>query len=191
MLLKMPDAEVSYHADLFTQAESDDLLNALQHNIDWRQDQIKMYGKVIPLPRLTAWYGDSGKSYTYSGITMEALAWTPELLTIKHRIEPIAGVEFNSVLLNYYRSGNDSMAWHADDEPELGRNPIIGSVSFGAARFFHFKHKSLPQEKRKFELQHGSFLLMGGTTQHFWLHQIPKTTKPIAPRINLTFRVIR
>ena len=121
MLLKMPDAEVSYYADLFTPAESDHLLNALQHHIDWRQDEIKMYGKVIPLPRLTAWYGDPGKSYTYSGITMEALAWTDELLTIKQRIEPIAGIKFNSVLLNYYRSGNDSMSWHADDEPESGR----------------------------------------------------------------------
>ncbi len=188
--LAMPDAEVRYYPTLFAPQEADLLLTRLRDSIAWRSEDIFLFGKRVLQPRLTAWYGDIGKHYSYSGITMQPLPWTTELLEIKRRIEPLAGVTFNSVLLNYYRTGTDSMGWHSDDEPELGRNPVIGSVSFGAERVFHFRHRTLSTERVRIMLQHGSFLLMAGCTQHFWQHHLPKTAKPIGPRINLTFRVI-
>ncbi|PIQ22289.1 MAG: alpha-ketoglutarate-dependent dioxygenase AlkB [Cytophagales bacterium CG18_big_fil_WC_8_21_14_2_50_42_9] len=150
-----------------------------------------MFGKQIWLPRLTAWYGDPGKTYQYSGIQNEPLPWIPALLEIKQAVETLAGVPFNSVLLNYYRHGQDSMGWHADDEPKLGTNPVIASVSFGQTRRFNFRHrtiKALP--KKSVLLTHGSLLLMQGSTQHFWQHQLPKTKAISAPRLNLTFRII-
>ena len=189
-VLAMPDADVQLYRSLFTQEESDRILTQLQQQTHWKQEFIKLYGKPVAIPRLTAWYGDEGKSYTYSKIEMAPDPWTSTLLEIKSKIEAISGVVFNSVLLNLYRDGKDSVAWHSDDEPELGENPSIGSVSFGAARRFMFKHKQQKDLKQEVELTHGSFLLMQGPTQHFWLHQIPKTTKPLQPRINLTFRVV-
>ena len=114
----------------------------LKENVTWQQEEIKLYGRVIPLPRLTAWFGDEGKTYMYSGITVEPEPWTPTLLQIKNRIEEVSDVTFNSVLLNYYRNERDSVSWHSDDEPELGKNPIIGSVSFGDVRTFQLKHKT-------------------------------------------------
>jgi alkylated DNA repair dioxygenase AlkB len=190
--LEMPDAEVRLYPGLFGVEESDRLYQELNQTILWQQDQIKIFGKTVPLPRLTAWYGEPGKSYTYSGIQMTPYEWTRSLVEIKSRIEPLAGVEFNSVLLNLYRTGQDSVAWHSDDEPELGENPVIGSVSFGGTRRFALKHKYRKElSKVEVDLTHGSFLLMAGSTQHFWQHQIAKTTKKVQPRINLTFRVIR
>jgi alkylated DNA repair dioxygenase AlkB len=144
---------------------------------------------VHDLPRLTAWYGDPAKTYVYSGITVRSLEWIAPLLEIKRRIEGVSDYSFNSVLLNRYRNGSDSVSWHADDEPELGQNPLIGSVSFGEARSFQMKHKFL-DEKRKIILEHGSYLLMKGSTQHYWLHQIPKSKRALGERINLTFRDI-
>jgi alkylated DNA repair dioxygenase AlkB len=188
--LPMPDAKVVYFPALFDASESNALLQQLINEIAWRQDDIRMFGKWIPQPRLTAWYGDAGKSYKYSGITMQPMPWLPVLLDIKARIEPLSGTVYNSVLLNYYRGGSDSMSWHADDEPELGVNPVIGSVSFGAERTFHFRHNAT-QTKQHLVLEHGSFLLMAGPTQHHWQHQIPKTQRAIGERINLTFRVIQ
>jgi alkylated DNA repair dioxygenase AlkB len=189
-VLAMPDADVRFYRSLFAQEESDRLFTQLQQQTQWRQEFIKLYGKPVAIPRLTAWYGDAGKSYTYSRIEMAPEPWTSPLLEIKSRIEAISGITFNSVLLNLYRDGRDSVAWHSDDEPELGENPSIGSVSFGATRRFMFKHKQQKDLKQELELTHGSFLLMQGQTQHFWLHQIPKTTKLLQPRINLTFRII-
>ena len=139
---------------------------------------------------MTAWYGDAGKTYCYSGITVEPIPWTPLLLSIKTRVEAVANTTFNSVLLNYYRGEQDSVSWHSDDEPELGQNPVIASVSFGATRKFQFKHKTNPDLRAAIDLTPGSLLIMAGATQHFWKHQIPKTTKPVGARINLTFRVI-
>ena len=188
--LEMSDAEVDFYPSLFNLVESDALFTELQNNIDWKQEQIKFYGKMIDLPRLTAWYGDDGKSYKYSGITVEPNEWIETLLRIKTKIEAVSNVRFNSVLLNLYRGERDSVSWHSDDEPELGRNPVIGSVSFGAVRNFQFKHRLNPELRQKLDLTHGSFLLMKGPTQHFWQHQIPKTTKSLGVRINLTFRVI-
>lgn len=188
--LQLPDAKVIFYPKFFSCEESDALFTELQNNINWKQEQIKFYGKMIDLPRLTAWYGDKGKSYTYSGITVEPEEWIQTLLKIKSEIEPVSGVRFNSVLLNLYRGGRDSVSWHSDDEPELGQNPVIGSVSFGETRSFQFKHKHKSELREEIDLTHGSFLLMQGPTQHFWQHQVPKTTKSIGPRINLTFRVI-
>ncbi len=188
--LPMRDAFVIMYYNLFAQNESDDLFSELCSTIDWRQDSTVLFGKYITLPRLTAWYGDEGKSYTYSKIKMEPQRWTTTLIKIKSQIEDVANTKFNSVLLNLYRDGKDSVAWHSDDEPELGKNPEIGSVSFGATRRFMFRHKYQKELKFEIELTHGSFLLMKGVTQHFWQHQIPKTSKLIQPRINLTFRTI-
>jgi alkylated DNA repair dioxygenase AlkB len=189
--LDMPEAEVIFYQTFFTGPESDALFRDLRDKVNWKQEQIKLYGKPIDLPRLTAWYGDKGKGYTYSGITLQPDPWTPTLLAIKREIEAISAVTFNSVLLNQYRGERDSVAWHSDDERELGTNPVIGSVSFGATRAFQFRHKRHRKQRLTLELGHGSYLLMRGPTQHYWLHQVPKTARPIGPRINLTFRVIQ
>lgn len=183
------NGEVILYPNLFDQKEADWIYSKLAAEIDWQQEFLKLYGKTVPLPRLTAWYGE--KQYAYSGIAMQAQPWNEILLLIKSRIEPLAKLQFNSVLLNLYRNGSDSVSWHSDDEPELGKNPMIGSVSFGGVRKFAFKHrydKSL--DRVEVDLNHGSFLLMAGETQHCWMHQIPKTRRSVAPRINLTFRVI-
>lgn len=188
----LPDGEVIIYRSLFNGLESNQLFKELFSSINWRQDKMKIFGKEVDLPRLTAWYGEGGKSYTYSGITMNPEAWTPILLLIKERIEEVVQEKFNSVLINLYRNGKDYVSWHSDDEPELGINPIIASVSFGQTRRFQLKHKlNKDLEKVEITLTHGSLLLMKGSTQHFWHHQIPKTSKQLKERINLTFRVIK
>lgn len=188
--LPLPDAEIIFYPALLNQPECDRLLADLTQTIQWRQDWIKIYGRSLPQPRLTAWYGDAGKSYTYSGITMHPTPWIPTLLDLKAKVDTLAGVVFNSVLLNLYRDGKDSMGWHSDDEPELGTNPVIGSLSLGGTRRFMLRHRFEKGLKHQLELTSGSFLLMQGTTQHYWQHQVPKTKRPVSPRINLTFRVI-
>jgi alkylated DNA repair dioxygenase AlkB len=188
--LSMPDADVLIDRTFIPSAEGESLLADLTANIAWEQKPIYFMGKEVLQPRLTAWYGDEGKSYTYSGLTVQPMPWTPTLLKMKAQVEAAAGITFNSVLLNRYRTGQDSVGWHSDDEPELGTNPVIASVSLGAARNFQFKHKHNPDLKLTIELTNGTLLLMRGTTQQFWKHQIPKTTKVLGPRINLTFRVI-
>jgi alkylated DNA repair dioxygenase AlkB len=149
-----------------------------------------MYGKQVLFPRLTSWYGDKDKPYSFSGITLNPHAWSEELLIIKSKIEPISETVFNSVLLNLYRDGNDSISWHTDAEKELGRNPIIASVNFGAERKFQIKHNETG-EIHDIILKHGSLLIMKGELQHFWKHQIPKQKNINKPRVNLTFRVIK
>ena len=186
----MPNAEVIFFPQFFSEEESDQIFKDLIENIEWQQDKIKFYGKLIDLPRLTAWYGDKGKSYTYSGIPMNPHSWTSTLQKIKSTIEKVAHVSFSSVLLNRYRNGKDSVAWHSDNEPELGKNPVIGSVSFGATRKFKLRYLPNKEVKTQVELTHGSFLLMREETQHYWEHEIPKTAKPVSERLNLTFRVI-
>ncbi len=148
-----------------------------------------MYGKRYITKRKTAWYGDAAFEYSYSNTTKTALPWTPELLEIKNSVEKLTGHSFNSCLLNFYHNGNEGMSWHSDDEPELGENPIIASLSFGAPRKFSFKHK-ITKETVSVLLEHGSLLVMKGATQAHWLHAIPKSTKVKTPRINLTFRTI-
>lgn len=190
MRLSMSDADVTFYPQCFAPDESDALLEALIARIAWKQEYITLFGSRVAIPRLTAWYGDPGRVYTYSGITQQPLPWTDDLLHIRARVEQIAEARFNSVLLNYYRDGRDSVSWHSDDEPELGVNPLIASVSFGAARQFQFRHRHDPQQRAAVELTHGSLLLMGGATQHFWKHRIPKSARETGPRVNLTFRTI-
>lgn len=188
--LDLPEARVVLHATLFTAPEADRLLRELRDTTAWRQDAMKIYGKEVLLPRLTAWYGDPGTRYVYSGIVNEPLTWTPALAEVKAAAEAAAGVVFNGVLLNRYRDGRDSMGWHSDDEPEFGEDPIIASASFGGTRNFQLKHKRRKELKAGVELTHGSLLIMSGGTQANWLHQVPKTAKPVGERLNLTFRRI-
>jgi alkylated DNA repair dioxygenase AlkB len=187
----LPDADIEYYPNFFEGHRANELFEKLKTEIPWQQDSITVFGKTHPQPRLTALFGNEGKPYSYSNIVMQPHSWNPLLMFIKNEIEEICGEHFTTVLLNYYRDGRDSNGWHADNEKELGRNPVIASVSFGAERSFHLQHNTLKDEKLKINLEHGSLLLMKGTTQHFWKHQIPKTAKDIGPRINLTFRIIK
>ena len=189
--IEITDAEVFLYSTLLSCHEADQLFDTLKNNIIWEKQKIKLYGEVHDVPRLTAWYGDPNKSYIYSGIKLNTNPWNAVLLKIREKIEKISKIKFNSVLLNLYRSGSDSVSWHSDDEPELGRNPVIGSLSLGETRQFQMKHKFDRDLKQKILLQHGSFLLMRGKTQHHWLHQIPKRKNLKGERINLTFRVIK
>ena len=193
MKIPLPDSDISIDQDHFDSEIAGNLLRELAEEIPWVQNKIKFYGKESLVPRLESWHGDEGMSYTYSGIKMDAKPWTKNLLKIKESIEPIAKTTFNSVLINYYRDGKDRVAWHSDDEKELGKNPVIASVSLGAERKFKLRHKKYKENQLQHEvfLQNGSLLLMSGSTQHHWLHEIPRTAKPIGPRINLTFRVIK
>lgn len=190
--LPLPDAELAFDPDFLKPSQADDLLSRLQQALHWEQSSIQMYGKPVRIPRLNAWYGDPDCDYSYSGLHMTRYDWHPVLLSIKQQVEEVAGQRFNSVLANCYRDGADSVGWHSDDEKELGRNPVIASVSLGATRRFLMKHR-----KRKdvgtFELplSHGSLLIMSGATQHFWYHSIPKQRGVTSTRINLTFRTIR
>jgi len=189
--LLLPEADISYFPNFFKKQEADKLFKALQEETPWQQDNIRVYGKIYAQPRLTALYGNEGKSYSYSNIQMNPHPWTPLLEEIKNKIEILTKVQFTTVLLNYYRNGDDSNGWHADNEKELGSNPVIASLSFGANRMFQLKHKSDKSLKKNIILEHGSLLLMKGTTQECWKHQIPKTAKPVESRINLTFRIIK
>lgn len=190
--LVLPDAELTLFKGFYPQQQADVLLAQLTAEIHWQQENIKMYGKVHAVPRLSAWYGEAGKTYTYSGITAHAQPWTPLLLDIKQRLEAVSGIVFNSVLLNRYRSGADGVAWHSDDEPELGQRPVIGSLSLGETRDFDLRHKTRqPACKHRIALGHGDYLLMAGATQQHWQHQVPKSKKVLGERLNLTFRVIQ
>ncbi|MDB4904083.1 MAG: alpha-ketoglutarate-dependent dioxygenase AlkB [Mucilaginibacter sp.] len=186
----LPPELLEYHPGIFDAMEAKAFMSQFISNVPWQQRIVTMYGKQIITPRLTAWYGDTGSDYTFSGTKFDPLPWTKELLLIKRKVETIAGINFNSVLLNYYRNGNDSVAWHSDDENELGVNPVIASLSFGQARRFDVRQKTDHQKKYSVDLQNGSLLLMKGDLQHNWEHRIAKSTKPLKERVNLTFRVI-
>lgn len=188
--LNLPDADILYYPSFFNTIEANNFYNNLLQDISWQQDSITLFGKTHLQPRLTALYANNNNAYTYSGITMYPKSFLPDLATIKSRIESLIPKEFTSCLCNLYRNGKDSNGWHSDNERELGKNPIITSVSFGAERVFHLKHKTIPNLKHKLILHHGSLLIMKGGTQKHWLHQIPKTQKDIGKRINLTFRII-
>lgn len=160
-------------------------------NILWQHDKIKMFGKNIFLPRYSAWYGDSDKPYTYSGLTLYPKPWNKGLKYIKSQIDELAKVKFNSVLMNWYRDGEDYINWHTDAEKELGKNPVIGSINFGATRRFIIRRIDNKKEKLELPLKHGTLLIMKGELQHYWQHSVPKEKKVKADRINLTFRVIK
>ncbi len=186
----MLDGDVTYLPAAFEAPAADRLFAALRAEIAWQDEEIVLFGVRRKVPRQVAWYGDPGASYTYSGVVHEPLRWTATLREIKARAEALAGCRFNSVLLNRYRDGRDGMGWHADDEPELGPEPVIASVSFGATRRFRMRHRRRKTEAADFDLAHGSLLLMRGPTQHHWLHAVPKTRRPVGERINLTFRQV-
>ena len=189
-VIRLENAEFRLYRQFFNQMDSDKYYKQLLQEIAWQQGRIKLYGKLINEPRLSAWYGDKNKSYTYSGVTREAINWTPALLDIKHEVELVTNHMFNSVLANLYRNEKDSVSWHSDDEPELGKNPVIASVSFGEPRVFQLRNKSNIKDKYSLELTHGSLLLMCGATQHNWQHQVAKEPTQMGVRINLTFRQI-
>ena len=189
-IIHIQDGEYIYAPNFFSKDESDLYFKILLNEINWKQQAINMYGKSINFPRLTAWYGDNDKPYSFSGIVLEPESWIQSLLEIKHLIETKSSTVFNSVLLNLYRNGNDSISWHTDAEKELGRNPIIASVNFGATRKFQLLH-NVTNEKAELNLSHGSLLIMQGELQHHWLHQVPKTKQLVKERINLTFRLIK
>lgn len=186
----LQNGEYIYIPNFFSFEESDHYFGALREKISWKQESMNMYGKQLPFPRLIAWYGDDKKPVSFSGITLDPVPWLPELVEIKNRIEPVAKIIFNTVLLNLYRNGKDSVGWHTDAEPELGKNPVIASVSFGATRKFQMRHMHT-KEKVELELTPGSLLIMMGEMQHFWQHQVPKTARTVGERINLTFRIMK
>ena len=188
---ELGDATIKEFPFAFTKRASDKYLKDLIDETSWQQDTLWIAGREINVPRLQCWVGDRGSNYGYSGIRLEPKPWTDSILTIKERVESLTNEQFNSVLLNYYRDGQDSVSWHADDEKELGQYPIIASVSFGAHRKFQLRPKA-KDDKRRFqmELRHGSVLLMSNTLQNKWLHQLPKVSGLEESRINLTFRKI-
>ena len=190
-VIPIQDGDLFFYPRLFSPEESNGFFRDLKGKVAWKQEEIKLYGKVIPLPRLTAWFGDEGMNYAYSGITVEPRPWTKTLLEIKDRVDNVSGVKFNSVLLNLYENERHSVSWHSDDEPELGKDPTIGSFNLGATRRFRLKHKKDETLKKSIDLPHGSYLLMAGNLQHYWVHQVPKSSRKIDPRINLTFRIIQ
>lgn len=189
--LRIPGADVVYHRRFLPASGAGDMLRRLIERIPWRRDNIVLWGRSVPQPRLTAWYGDPGRSYTYSGLTLDPLPWTDDLDLLRAMAEGVADARFNSVLLNYYRDHNDSVELHSDDEPELGATPTIASISLGETRTLTFKPKTRKDwEPMRIALESGSLLVMKGDTQRNWRHAIAKERRPCGPRVNLTFRRI-
>ena len=183
------DGGVYYYDSVLSQRDADHYYKALLENITWNCDRAIILGKEIITKRKVAWYGEQSFSYTYSKTTKTALPWTHELLKLKEIVEHKSGENYNSCLLNLYHDGSEGMAWHSDAEKDLKKNGAIGSLSLGAERKFAFKHKKTKETVSK-TLEHGSLLVMKGTTQTHWLHRLPPTKTIYAPRINLTFRMI-
>jgi alkylated DNA repair dioxygenase AlkB len=189
--LDLPDAELRWWPRAFAAAEADRLFAALRAGIDWQQEQILIFGERRQVPRLVAWHGDPGTTYTYSGTAHAPLPWTDELRQVRERLQSLTGHRYNSVLLNLYRDGRDGMGWHADDEPELGPEPAIASLSLGATRRFRLRHRRGAVANVSLALAHGDLLLMAGRTQRAYQHALAKTTRPVGERINLTYRWVR
>ena len=183
------DGELYLIRRFYKTSQADKLFQQLFNRLDWQQEQLFIYGKWINVPRLMCWYGESGAHYKYSGVDHTPQAWTDILLTIKQDVEKVCGRDFNSVMANLYRNGQDSMGCHADNEKELGQNPLIASLSLGEQRLLRFRHQHTRQ-KLDIELMHGDLLLMAGELQHHWRHELPKTKKLKKARINLTFRKV-
>ena len=188
--IQLPNADLIYVPNFYQTDEANFIFKYLKNKTPWQEDDIKVFGKTYKQPRLTAFYSEDNKSYGYSGLQLKTEKFTPLLNDIKQKIEHEFLESFNSVLLNFYRDGNDSNGWHADNEKELGNNPVIASISLGEERPFHFKHRTIKEQRHKILLKHGSLLIMKGEMQHYWLHQIAKTKKQISERINLTYRLI-
>jgi alkylated DNA repair dioxygenase AlkB len=183
------DGIIDFCEDFIDPTEAEQWLRVLSNTLDWREEFLSIAGRTIPVPRLVAWHGDPGASYSYSGLRHDPVPWTPALLELRQRVETACGHGFNSVLGNLYRHGQDAVSWHADDEPELGFEPVIASLSLGAERRFEVRHNRM-RDILKLPLNSGSLLLMRGAFQHHWQHRIPRQAGITAPRINLTFRFI-
>lgn len=186
----LKDAQLLYIPQLYSAAQADSLLQQLLDELPLSQCEITLFGKRHRIPRLQSWHGDAQATYRYSGTEFTPNPWTPTLLEIKHTVEQAVHAHFNSVLCNWYRHGQDGMGWHSDDEPELGPNPTIASLTLGQPRPFKMQHKQDKSLRWEQTLAHGSLLLMAGSTQHYWRHHIPKSRKPMAGRMNLTFRQV-
>ncbi|HIO96309.1 MAG TPA: alpha-ketoglutarate-dependent dioxygenase AlkB [Leucothrix sp.] len=184
------DGTVHYFGSVFAPSVCDDYFDYLLKYIEWKHDEVIIYGKHIKTKRKIAWYGDQNYHYSYSNTTKQALPWTKDLIDLKGIVEEKAQLTFNSCLINLYHNGDEGVAWHSDDEYSLDSRAAIASLSFGASRKFSFKHKS-SKETVSLELEAGSLLIMKGETQRHWLHALPKTKKVSEPRINLTFRVMK
>lgn len=187
---KLTDATIRYYPHFLAKDIADSYFLELLNSTPWQNDPITVFGKTYPQPRMTSLHGHTTDPYGYSGIVMQPNPMTKTLLDIETKIQTLCEEHFTTVLLNLYRTGKDSNGLHADDEPELGQNPIIASVSLGAERYFHLKHKQDKSQRLKIALAHGSLILMEGSTQHHWKHQIAKTAREVGPRINLTFRKV-
>ncbi len=183
-----PDLNIKYFNDFLSKEESAYYFTRLMEAIEWQQHSIKIFGKTVPQPRLSALYAETAIPYTYSGLTLTPLPYLAELKTLQKNLKLITTTHFTHCLANLYRNGQDSMGLHADDENELGQDPVIASLSFGATRKFRLKHKYDKTLKLELDLGPGSLLIMQGKTQHFWKHELPKTSKEKGSRINLTFR---
>ncbi len=186
----LPGGDLTLQEAAIPVALADRWLAELTAEIGWEQEVLRIFGREVKVPRQVAWHGDAGRTYRYSGVVHEPRPWTALLREIKRTVERLAGARFNSVLANRYRDGADSMGWHSDDEPELGPEPVIASLSLGASRKLRFRHRQRCEPARQLTLDHGSLLVMRGATQTNWQHALPKTRRPVGPRINLTFRRI-
>ena len=187
----LPQAHLTYWPHLLPAVEAGRLQALLEGELAWEQHHVVIAGRRIASPRLSAWYGDPEARYRYSGLSLEPLPWTESLLELRRRVRQATGATFNSVLANLYRGGDDSMGWHADDEPELGPEPLIASLSLGAERRFLLRpRRRALHPGLAVPLGHGSLLVMAGPTQGHWRHALPRTRRPVGPRINLTFRRI-
>jgi len=187
---RLPTELLGYHPQFIDEQTSDYLLQKFINEMPWKQTKQKMWEKEYLTPRLTSWHGDIGTDYSAAGKISNPNPWTPELLMLKQKVEIVADTKFNSVLLNYYRDGNDSVAWHSDRESVLGKNPIIASISFGQVCSFDIRNKADHKEHYSIKLEHGSFLLMKSGLQENWEHRIAKSTRPMKARVNLTFRLV-
>nr|WP_276584015.1 alpha-ketoglutarate-dependent dioxygenase AlkB [Pseudomonas sp. RIT-PI-AD] len=189
--LQLPDAELTWLPHWLDTALADAWLARLLAETPWEQPRVNLHGREYPVPRRVAWYGDADAQYGYSGLRHQPLPWTALLAEIRARVEAEVGQAFNGVLLNYYRDGGDSMGWHSDAEPILGRNPVIASLNLGGTRRFDLRRRGHSRIQHSLALSHGSLLVMSGPTQHHWQHQVAKTRASCAPRVNLTFRLLK
>lgn len=211
--IQLPDGRLHYAPDFFNETTSTQLLQSLLandrhpaqgshwqqvdisgiqwHTVPWQQDSVHIYGRQVSLPRLSSWHGDKDRPYSYSGIILQPNPWNKPLVWLREQLESVTGIRFNSVLLNWYRSGEDHISWHTDAEPELGQDPVIASITLGATRRFLLRRRSHPDQKVELPLSHGTLLVMSGALQHHWQHAVPKEKRVTESRINLTFRVIR
>lgn len=188
--LPLAGADLAYDPAFLTPTEADAAFARLSAQIAWEQHRIRLFGRLLDVPRLSCWIGDPGASYVYSRTRFEPRPWPAGLLPLRRRLQQVLGAPFNAVLANLYRDGADSMGWHADDEPELGPQPLIASLSLGATRRFLLCGRSAPEVRLALELGHGSLLVMRGETQRNFRHALPRTARPCGPRLNLTFRRI-